>query len=468
MHQGSASIGGGAPAALPTLRGYIRNPIFWSLWFLFIGATFFTGHGNRILGQDLPNNVSTYFVYIAFFLQATFFRIRLPRILLWFFGFIVFQTFILNPSQASAIASLIHFAGVVLFAVTAFCFVSFYRRRSVQLVRMYYGFSFLAACLAVAQTASFVFLDQALYVQDMLGGPKITSTALRPEVFDLLPRVLSIASEPAHFATFLLPGAYLALLVLHGRANALRLKSRLIALVVITALFLTFSVVGYIGFALALLFAQRAATRKWWQGGMVVAMGILVLAGWLLSTTLPIYTGKLVTFWEAGSSPGSYEFTTSDLSGFALISNALVAKSALIDSYGLGTGLNTHERNYDRYLSSYFSTSDVLLELNKDDAASLYVRIASELGLPGLVVLVWFLAKYRLRASAVESPYSIINTMSLIFLFVYMARTGSYLNISLWFFAALYYYSFLIEQPRSFKLPTETLSALDSRRAAKS
>jgi len=422
---------------------------FKLLSILVIGAIACGGLGNVIFGLKLSNNVSAYFVYGAFFLQIAFLTLRVPGVLMWLYGLIFFQTFVLNFSQETFAASIIKLIGIMMISVTVFSFVSSFRNRILDVVRMYYGFSVVAACCAILQTTVFLVFGKALYPQDLLGGPEVTTGRLVPEVFGLLPRAASIASEPAHFALLLLPAVYLAALVLVGRATPLRLRSRWIAAIVILGLLLSFSLLGYLGLTLVVLLILFAGRGKRKVGAFALGLALILGLASLAFTQLPLFQTKLATFAIPLEATGDYRFTGNDLSGFALISNAFVAKSALSNSYLLGTGLNTHEKNYERYLPSYFSSSQVLMNLNATDAGSLFIRVASEFGLPGLLLIAWFLFKYKLKTGAQISAYRAINDMCFIYLVMYGARTGSYLATSLWLFAALYYYSFIVERRSS-------------------
>jgi len=450
MHAAAHSPRNVEPApSRPSRAENLGDGAFKVLWIFIIGAIACNGLGDIIFGLKLSNNVSVYFVYGAFFLQIAFLTLRVPGVLMWLFGLILFQTFVLNFSQQTFAASIIKLVGITIISVTVFSFVSSFRNRILDVVRMYYGFSVLAACFAILQTTVFLVFGKALYVQGWLGGPEVTTGRLAPDVFGLLPRAASIASEPSHYALLLLPAVYLAVLVLVGRATALRLRSRWIAAIVILGLLLSFSLLGYIGLTLVVLFVLFAGTGKRKLGAFALGLALILGLASLILTQIPMFQAKLATFAIVPEANSDYKFTGNDLSGFALISNAFVAESALSHSYLLGTGLNTHEKNYERYLPSYFSSSQVLMNLNATDAGSLFIRVASEFGLPGLLLIAWFLFRYKLKTGAQISAHRAINDMCLIYLVMYGARTGSYLETSLWLFAALYYYSFIVEHRSS-------------------
>jgi hypothetical protein len=138
----------------------------------------------------------------------------------------------------------------------------------------------------------------------------------------------------------------------------------------------------------------------------------------------------------------NFKYTTSDLSGFAIISNFFVTKSALINSFFLGRGFNTHIISYDQYLYNHFNLNNVILELNKSDAGSMYLRILSEFGIIGFYFSIYFLIKHNIKYNRNNSVFFIYNQISIIFILCYALRNGDYLNIVFWFFVSIFYFSF--------------------------
>lgn len=440
----------------PAKYSYVLSLIFIA------GAVFFKGFNNTILGIELSNNLSAYFVYCALFVQIGTASFRVPNKLFWVFGFIAIQTFILNFSIATFGSSMLQLAGLVIFSVTIFSFISVNRVNILRVVRAYYYFGFVASCFALLQVAVFLLFGEAIYLQDMLGGPAVTTGRLAPDVFGVLPRAASITSEPAHFALLLVPAVYLAVLVALRRSCPLQLKNRWVAAVIIIGLLLSFSLLGYIGLALILSVVLLSGANRLRNVKAVSILVLLLASSYLAATQIPLFQAKIDTFLMAPFAVDEYEFTGNDLSGFALISNALVAKSALEESYLLGTGLKTHENSYDRYLPSYFSSAQVLMELNRVDAGSLIIRVASEFGLLGILGLIWFLVKYKIQTQNNMTLFAIINSMCFVYLILYAVRSGSYLDVSFWLFVALYYYSFKLES-LSRREVGNTLSAVRNR-----
>lgn len=397
----------------------------------------FVGAGNYLFNQKLPTNLYVVFIFAAFFIQVWRCEIRVPAFLQWLFVVVLFWTFVLNYTAGLAIGSLVHFVGLVLFSITAFSFVVVNKHRMFDIAYLYYYFCFAIACFAIAQVVVFVVFGYDLSLNAIIMSS--AGSSMKVENFGFLPRARSIVSEPAAYATLALPGAYLALLVLFGKAKSMGLCNRYAASVLLLGYLLSVSMVGLFGLLLAAAQIFLPLLRRARLGTLIIAVGVCVGGGALVSQLSTFH--KLDRLTEEVQDVSNFEYTTNDLSGFALISNALVAKETLFDSNFLGTGLNTHEQDYDKYMGTLFTNDQVIMELNKSDGGSLFIRLTSEFGLLGLLGFLFFLVRYKLWSQRYNPRCRIVNDISLVYLFVYAARTGQYLDPVLWLFVALFYCS---------------------------
>jgi hypothetical protein len=250
---------------------------------------------------------------------------------------------------------------------------------------------------------------------------------------------MGIASEPAEFGFTAMPGIFLAMSVLAGQGKALGLTNRWTAGIIMLGIFLSFSIVAYAGIVISILVMTSGRIRKI---GLVRMAGLLALIGvGIFAVSQMTITYKLVNLIDAAQNPLEYEYTSTDLSGFALISNAFVAERALEGSHYLGTGLNTHQFSYDANVSSLFTGTQIILELNRADAGSLFIRLLSEFGVPGFLAFFWFLFRYKLTSSNSDPALRVVNDACFVSLLIYAARNGNYLDIELWLVATLFCYS---------------------------
>jgi O-antigen ligase len=422
-----------------TASSRVVSNILFKLQFLcFVSALFMDGFGNIIFGFVLPTNVSTIFIFLALIFQLTFGKFRIPVFLIIIYTYITIQTFVFNFSESLFSSSLVHFIGMVLYSVTAFSFVSAYRNLMLNMVQNYYKFCLIIACIAILQSIVFVVIGKSISLHQILGGPPMHE--MSAEIFGLLPRATGTASEPTTFATILMPGVYISLLVLAGRGSMFNLKNKIVAGIVLTGFVLSFSLVGFMGFIISILIIAITGLGKSRRIEIFIAIG-LIFGGFVAINNMPIGS-KLTSLASMSTNPTDLSYTTNDLSGFALVSNMLVAQEALSRSYYFGTGVNTHESTYDDVMPVLFDKSQIIYELNKKDAGSLFIRLASEFGIPGLLVFIIFLLRYKLFVPYEYSAIQAINDMCFIVLVVYASRNGSYISVLFWLFLALYLYSF--------------------------
>lgn len=134
----------------------------------------------------------------------------------------------------------------------------------------------------------------------------------------------------------------------------------------------------------------------------------------------------------------------SNASTFAFLSNVYVAANALIDHPVLGVGIGGYSSIYDVYIQDLgeadLNSNTTSFGLNKDDANSLFLRVAAELGPPGLIAIFGFLI---ICARVEGKPYRQIRNALLPYFLVRMSRFGAYFSMELYFFVGLYLLNYL-------------------------
>jgi len=415
-------------SGMPRSSASDKDLAFYVCNVLILAAVGFDGFGNQIGGLVLPLNLSTYLVIAVLLFLMPLNRVFVPRCLVYLYALTILLTFVLNYRTASY-ESLKGEIGLLIYSLALFNYVYLFRDRISAMVKVYYMAAFAASLFIWVQVSVFIGSGKLIMLQALFPGAPEYNIGER--IFGLFPRAPGIASEPAHMATLLLPAAYIALLSFRNRIHG---GSKMAALTVLTAVLMTFSLSAYAGLLLIVLFMMLSEVRRPILKGFVVLIVLLPL-GYATVADVGVVNsrirGLLLPLQTA-----DHEWTTNDLTTFALLSNWFVATSSLKDSAYLGTGMKTHQASYDKYLHSYFPEESVLMELNKADAASLYIRVISEFGLPGIALFGLFIVKYRVRQ---EGRHYHVNTAAFFYLVLYSIRTAAYLDTLFWFFAALYY-----------------------------
>ena len=199
------------------------------------------------------------------------------------------------------------------------------------------------------------------------------------------------------------------------------------------------SSLGFIGLLLIALFtyARRLKGGQVLAGSVAVAM--LVGGLYFASFNFRLRVDDLAKAVVAQDLSGSGSST------FALLSNIYITAQSFMAHPWTGIGIGGYANAYDKYIGDVeghgaMVTYLLSLELNRDDANSMFLRVAAELGIPGLLVLLGFLvvcARVRGR------PYVAIRNAILPYLIVRMARMGHYFTVELYFFVGLYVLNYL-------------------------
>lgn len=425
--------------------GTKTNFNFYFTIICYISSFVSSGLGNTIFNHFVYTDVSTLFIYIAILFQISTKTLRVPRILSILYIYIFFQTFLFNIRSLGDISIIKQYLGLVIFSISLFSFISINRNRIVQIVIIYYRFVFGITCVAILQTILCVFFENRIILTNIVFGNifSLRINLYEPEILGIIPRAIGLSGEPGHFAILALPGVYIALLVLLGRGREFGLQNKISAWIIFIGFVLSFSIVGYFGLILSVVHILRYDIKKRYI--LKISVIICSISAFFILTQTSIFA-KVDSLIMMLKDIKGYEYTTSDLTGYALVSNMIVAKEALKKSNYLGTGLNTHSYTYDAIIYNHFYSTQILMELNKIDAGSLFIRLTSEFGLPGIIAFLLFLFHYRLNKKIRSTPMKSINGMCLVILISYSVRNGGYLSQYLWLFAAIYYYTYLLQR----------------------
>jgi O-antigen ligase len=130
------------------------------------------------------------------------------------------------------------------------------------------------------------------------------------------------------------------------------------------------------------------------------------------------------------------------MSSYMMITNMYVALNSFKEHPITGYGFGSHEKAYDKFLP------DVMLRystLGRGDAGSLAFRLITEMGLIGLIVFLYFTAKYRIKSRSSFDDHQqvlwLINASVFVLIVLYLARNGNYTINGKMFFLLMYYYT---------------------------
>ena len=245
-------------------------------------------------------------------------------------------------------------------------------------------------------------------------------------------RLKSIYSEPSFYVYVTLPAVGYCI---NAYADARRYGPEV--LVFLLSYALANASLGFLGLILIALFVFTPRLKGW-----KVIVGAFVLT----AMALGIYVASAGVRLRVNQMVGA--IVRQDLVGvgaspFAFLSNFYVTSQSFAAHPLVGAGIGNYATLYDRYIGdiSGFGLAPLLeMELNKFDANSMMLRIAAELGLPGLVTLFGFLI---VCARVKGSPFVQIRNAILPYLIVRTARLGAYFTVELYFFVGIYLLNYL-------------------------
>ncbi|HEY4798195.1 MAG TPA: hypothetical protein VII99_03870, partial [Bacteroidia bacterium] len=144
-------------------------------------------------------------------------------------------------------------------------------------------------------------------------------------------------------------------------------------------------------------------------------------------------------------SEAQYEIGKTNGSSIILYNNYHVAMENFSNNILFGTGLGSHPIAFDKY-SITKNVSVFGFALNSADANSMLLRLISETGLFGTVLMLFILFRCfisRNSYEAVTEHYWIISAAIFVMIAVNLLRQGHYFLNGFPFFVWLYYYNYI-------------------------
>jgi hypothetical protein len=301
----------------------------------------------------------------------------------------------------------------------------------IKVFTIYLHLALIVAAIGIFQEISFLIGFELGYDYSYM----IPKWAFSPTDWGVL-RLNAVFMEPSHYAISMAPAVFVSLANILGK-RAIRLNKPSSILIIISAL-LTFSVVAYI-IALISMMIIGFKTRR--IKSLSLTFSIMAITFYAAYNYVPEI--KLRVDDTLGVTRGAIEGTEANLSTFALASNTYVAYKSFMGNPLLGNGLGSHPMSYDKFILDIPGDTykEGLLWLNREDAGSLFLRIASETGLIGILVVFYFIIKFYLVNRHDKSTEIMSNAVLILFL-ASLFRMGHYFYNGLFFFIWLYYFAY--------------------------
>lgn len=435
--------------------------LFLMVFSIFMDDFRFGSDANRgALGFDL------YYYYVVWIVFLIHFFIRfksLPKWPAWFLGgiLVLFTNSIIAGvfSDSLKFPMLKQFIAITYSATAYFATLQYTKFNLDRLFRIYLKGAFWVAVWGVAEQAFRVlgfhqrFAGSAIEkITRLIGFNNLWDNTKSVSVG--LYRVYSIMGEPYFLAVALIPAMHYYMNRMLGPKPVRSWKDYRPFAVILTCYLFTFSSAGYTGLILSLgLVGFNLGLFNLKKTGIIfipVLLFIVIPKLPELRTAffeLQVRVDDTVKAFTSKTPLNKKELAKLNSSTFALYSNFLIAGEAFAANPITGAGLGSHEISYDRYFDKYMDKilKKMYGKFNTKDANSLFIRLMSEAGIIGLILLFVAVTAFFVGTKGIRNPelylYTIINQGVFIMMIVRILRTGNYIGQGFYFFFFLYAFS---------------------------
>jgi len=340
-------------------------------------------------------------IFINFSLILSFKQFCLHKWHFWgmFFVFSASGTIAIVSSVSITTNYLMQVVGISIVSIYYYVFFRRMGMSSLEMFQKYCGVAYIVAIIGLV-----IFLYNLLILGEFI-------------------RIESIMDEPAHLSALILPAWYYSMTM-----GPLKSKKFVVFSLV---LILSGSSVGFLGVMLGVVLASNFNLIR------VVLLGflgsILLFLAYNFDDNFKLRVDDSISVVSTLSMSGA------NLSTYALFSNAYVAYYSFIDNPFFGGGLGSHKASRDKYLDNIdgIETFEQYFSLNEKDANSLFLRIVSELGVMGLIIVFGFIIRF---GSSLKGEDRVVSRGILLYFFTKLLREGHYFTPEMYFFIMCYYF----------------------------
>lgn len=245
-------------------------------------------------------------------------------------------------------------------------------------------------------------------------------------------RVASLCGEPSFLGYYLAPAVCLILFkILAPEFIDTDLKviaKKFQCILIVAAYLMTFSATAYFGLAVMIALI-------WWKKGLSAKkIAILIIA---IVAACGVY--NFVPDIKMRVDDTLYVFLNEshssnvNLSTNTYYTNYTVMKKSIAETWGFGSGLGSYQIMYDKFATRKWAGSE--LNLNRTDGNSALFRILTELGLPGMIALLYFIIHYFPKG---KSKFTCYSCAVLVLICMLLLRQGNYTHGGSVLFVYLY------------------------------
>lgn len=267
-------------------------------------------------------------------------------------------------------------------------------------------------------------------------------------------RMNSVLSEPAYFAAVIAPAFFVAVYNIMQRKTLFITKQQSILIMLIYPL--SFSSLGILGIFLTIvLMLLNLGFVKY----SLVFVPLLVVITDYSYKNVPEFRDRWDGTIEIYTTENIYSYDIHG-SSFVLYNNSHIAWENFKAHPLMGTGLGSHPIAFDKYTLTNIEGA-VQIDFNKMDANSMFLRLMSETGLYGMLIMIALLVRcWIFKPSAADDEIWVMSNGIALIIIIQLIRQGHYfLNgfpLFLWMF---YYLKLYNNNLKAEKLEAEAIAA---------
>lgn len=376
----------------------------------------------------MPVLVGIQFVVLMFFLK----RIRIVYSFAIAFAFIFIQSYIAVMLDTDTfVLFLQQFISICITAAYWFTFIN--ENNMTEYLYLYKQLAIFTAFVSIFQ-----------YFMSLIGIAKLATMSwlITDQSRTPVGRSAAFLNEPSYCALVLFPLVFIGIYQFLGHYKAaLTIRLKVWELIVVFAGFLfTGSSTGFFGVIVAIIVIILEYGISYKQ--LLILLIAVICLGTVYSKVSFINKrlNDTISLVDGKGNLGSVNLSTQ-----SLIVNKNIAIDSFKATHGLGGGMGSHPISYDQFVGQY--GPNIALQ-NNFDANSLMLRIISELGVVGILLLMALLYYYRFRRNnnPKVATYKIISRMCLCYICMRLFRFGHYFDCGLYMFIAMYYQCYRISK----------------------
>lgn len=246
-------------------------------------------------------------------------------------------------------------------------------------------------------------------------------------------KLASLCREPSFLGYILAPAICIILCYyispeLIDKSSSI-FKNKLAFAFIIAAYICTFSGVAYSGafIMLLVLWLKKGVSLK----KIILPITILALSvfAYIKIPDIQIRMDDTIKIF----SDNTVQSSSVNLSTYTYYSNYTVVQKTIKNTYGLGSGLGSYQLDYERYKPSDWNGSG--MHLNNEDANSGFMRILAEIGIIGIILVLYLLIKCFPKGIGPLNGYSVAILCLIIMILI---RQGNYIHAGSVMFILMY------------------------------